>query len=47
MRAQAQELSHRASEAGLSPVAYVLEVAALLLEEAEAASGKRPDAHKA
>lgn len=42
MRAQAQELAYRASEASLPQVAYVLEVAALLLEEAEAAGGQRP-----
>jgi len=47
MRAQAREMAHRTSQAGLSHIAYALEVVGVLLDEAEATSGKRPDAHKA
>ncbi len=42
MRAQAREMAHRTSQAGLSHIAYALEVVGVLLDEAEATSGNRP-----
>ncbi len=42
MRAQTLALAHRASEAGLSHVAYALEVVGILLAEAEAAGCREP-----
>ncbi len=46
MRAQVDELAQRASEAGLSHIAYALEVVGVLLAEAEATSGTRPNTCK-
>jgi hypothetical protein len=43
MRAQIYELGGRASQAGLSHIAFALEVVVLLLNEAQA-DGKRPGA---
>jgi hypothetical protein len=46
MRAQARGLEDRAAQAGLSHIAYALEVVVMLLDEAETKSGqqRRPDA---
>ena len=45
MREQTHALARRAAQAGLSHIAYALEVVVVLLDEAEAMSGHRPDPH--
>ncbi len=47
MRAQTRELAHRAAQAGLSHVAYALEMVMVLLDDAEVTSGNRPGAGNA
>ncbi len=47
MRAQAREMAHRTSQAGLSHIAYALEMVMVLLDDAEVTSGNRPGAGNA
>jgi len=47
MREQAHALARRTSQAGLSHIAYALEMVMVLLDEAEVTSGNRPGAGNA